>query len=86
MLGPATILKGNIAKLPGRGGITVLDDISLGMEIFAMGMRKGEKGLQKAVNDALIESEKSGEAVRIYNQYFGQHTAVPQPRVFKIQG
>ncbi|MGQ5523265.1 transporter substrate-binding domain-containing protein [Chitinimonas sp. PSY-7] len=83
--GPATILKGNLAKIP-NSGLVVLDDIPLGVEIFAMGMRKGEKRLQKSVNEALIESEKTGEAVRIYEQYFGQHTAVPQLRVFKIQG
>ncbi|MGQ5523264.1 transporter substrate-binding domain-containing protein [Chitinimonas sp. PSY-7] len=83
--GPATILKGSLVKMP-NSGLVVLDDIPLGVEIFAMGMRKGEKRLQKTVNDALIESEKTGDAIQIYEKYFGQDSAVPQLRLFKIQG
>ncbi|WP_158228855.1 transporter substrate-binding domain-containing protein [Chitinimonas sp. BJB300] len=83
--GAGTILKGNLSKLP-KTDVVVTDDIPLGIEIFAMGMRKGEKRLKQMVNDALLESEKTGEAVRIYEHYFGENTAVPQLRLFKIQG
>ncbi|PHV11814.1 transporter substrate-binding domain-containing protein [Chitinimonas sp. BJB300] len=84
--GQATILKGNIRKLPRNAGIAVLDDLPLGMETFAMAVRKGETRLKERVNKALIDSEKNGDAVRIYEQYFGEDSAVPQLRMFKIQG
>lgn len=62
-----------------------VSDFSLGMNIFAMGMRKGEKDLRKAVNEALIDMEKTGEASAIFDRWFGPNSATPLlSRTFSI--
>ncbi len=48
-------------------------------------MKKGETSLLKVVNDELLNLEKNGQAVSIYNVWFGPQTKSPQPRLFKIQ-
>ncbi|WP_171013516.1 transporter substrate-binding domain-containing protein [Chitinivorax sp. B] len=82
--GPASVLNGNIAKQPASAGLTVAE-MPLGIESFGIGIRKGEKRLQKVVNEALVESERSGEALRIFDRYFGANSPAPQMRLFKIQ-
>ncbi|MBB5018025.1 polar amino acid transport system substrate-binding protein [Chitinivorax tropicus] len=82
--GPASVLNGNISKQPASAGLAVAE-VPLGIESFGIGMRKGEKRLQRMVNDALLESERSGEAVKIFERYFGKNSPAPQMRLFKIQ-
>lgn len=36
-----------------------------------MGVKKGEPALLKAVNDELVKLEKTGEAAKIYDVWFG---------------
>jgi polar amino acid transport system substrate-binding protein len=36
------------------------------------------------VNEQLLDLEKTGEASRIYDVWFGPQTKSPQPRLFKI--
>lgn len=39
-----------------------------------MGVKKGEPALLKAVNDELVKLEKTGEAAKIYDVWFGPAT------------
>ena len=41
--------------------------------------------LLKAVNDELVKLEKTGEAAKIYDVWFGPATKTPQPRAFTIE-
>jgi polar amino acid transport system substrate-binding protein len=36
------------------------------------------------VNQTLLEMEKSGEAKKIYDKWFGPKSDLPMPRVFRI--
>ncbi|GAB3253047.1 type 2 periplasmic-binding domain-containing protein [Chitinimonas naiadis] len=81
--GPEATMLGNLAKLKARGEYEVAD-VPIASEVLAVGMRKGEKRLQKAVNDALVDAESTGEAVRIFNNAFGPSSAVQLVRSFKI--
>ncbi|MBV8659301.1 MAG: transporter substrate-binding domain-containing protein [Burkholderiales bacterium] len=81
--GPEPTMLGNLAKFPRRAEFEVVD-VPLATEVFAVGMRKGQPKLQQAVNDALVESERSGEANRIFNSWFGPGAAVQLNRTFKI--
>lgn len=55
-------------------------------EIYAIAAKLGEKRLMNIINETLLEMEKTGEAERIFNQWFGPQTATPFPRTFKIRG
>lgn len=57
---------------------------TLTREYQAIGLPKGEARLQKLVNDVLLSLEKSGEAQKIYDRWFGPSTKAPLPRDFKI--
>ncbi|MBV8656541.1 MAG: transporter substrate-binding domain-containing protein [Burkholderiales bacterium] len=81
--GPEPTMLGNLAKFPHRAEFEVVD-IPLATEIFAVGLRKGQPKLQQAINDALVESERSGEANRIFNNWFGPGATVQLNRTFKI--
>ncbi|MDK2125186.1 transporter substrate-binding domain-containing protein [Parachitinimonas caeni] len=81
--GPEATLLGNLAKLPNRNEYEV-PDVPIASEAIGVGVRKGEKRLLKAVNDALSEAETSGEATKIFNRWFGESAAVKLQRTFKI--
>lgn len=48
-------------------------------------MKKGEPRFKAAIDKALIDTEASGEAARIYDVWFGPQSPEPMPRKFKIQ-
>ncbi|HEY9102053.1 transporter substrate-binding domain-containing protein [Chitinimonas sp.] len=81
--GPEATMLGNLAKMPGKQDYEVAD-IAIASEALAVGMRKGEKKLQKAVNEALVDAEATGEAARIFNTWFGPGSNVPLIRAFRI--
>lgn len=81
--GPEATVQGNLSKMPNRGEFE-LADVPVASEALAVGIRKGEKTLQKQINDTLIEAETSGEAGRIFERWFGANSASPMPRTFKI--
>ncbi|QDQ28367.1 transporter substrate-binding domain-containing protein [Chitinimonas arctica] len=81
--GPEATLLGNLSKLPNRGEFEV-PDVPVASEALGVGIRKGEKRLQKMVNDALADAESSGEAAKIYERWFGANSPVQIPRSFKI--
>lgn len=54
-------------------------------EYQGVGIPKGEDALTHKINDILLEMENSGEALTIYNRWFGESTKSAMPRGnFKI--
>lgn len=78
-------LAGLQAKLPNRNQYEI-SVFSLSTEVYGMAMRKGEARFLKLVNEALIEAERSGEAARIFQRWFGPETSTPLVRFFTIGG
>ncbi|GGE53170.1 solute-binding protein [Agaricicola taiwanensis] len=54
-------------------------------EPWGLGVRKGEGAFLAAVNEALDEAEKSGEAEKLFNKWFGPDTAYKLKRSFVIE-
>jgi polar amino acid transport system substrate-binding protein len=48
-------------------------------------LKKDEPRFKDAVNQALLDIEKSGEAVKIFDTWFGAQSSEPMARKFKIQ-
>lgn len=82
--GAEEALWGNLTKLPGRQAYEVAN-VPLASEALAVGLRKGEIRLQKAINAALVTLEMSGAAQHIYDNWFGSRSPQPRDRSFKIQ-
>jgi polar amino acid transport system substrate-binding protein len=53
-------------------------------EHWGLGIRKGEPALEKAVNDALLALEKSGELDTIFNRAMGPDTEYKLKRNFNV--
>lgn len=83
--GDEPALAGLLTKLPNAAQYEV-SGFSLSTEAYGMAVKKGESRLLKQVNDALVESEKSGEAAKVFNRWFGPNTTNPMVRFFKIGG
>ncbi len=74
-----------ISKLgAGASQLRVLEP-AVGTEVWGIGIRKGEAALLKAVNDALNDIEKSGEAQQIFDKWLGPKTPYQMTRAFKIE-
>ncbi|RAU44789.1 cysteine ABC transporter substrate-binding protein [Pseudocitrobacter sp. RIT415] len=80
----STILAGLLGEAPDKAKFKIIPDL-LSKEEIGVGVKKGEPALLKAVNDELVSLEKSGEAVKIYDTWFGPATKAPQPRSFTIE-
>lgn len=78
------ILAGLLNKMPNKKQFEI-PNVPLSLEIYGIGMRKGEKRLQKFVNDALLDMEQKGEAAKIYDRWFGPNSPSPMPRIFVIR-
>lgn len=61
-----------------------LAPFTLTREFQAVGLPKNEMRLAKLINETLLVLEKSGEAERIYQRWFGPTSKAPLPRHFKI--
>lgn len=62
-----------------------ISPFSITQEYQAVGIPKGETRLKDKVNQILLNLEKDGEAVTIYNRWFGPETKSAMPRGdFKI--
>ncbi len=77
-----SILAGLLAKLP--KGQYEIPDVRISDEPYGLGMRKGDANFVKFVNATLLEMEKSGEAKKIFEKWFGPNTSTPLKRTFKI--
>ena len=64
--------------------MTILPE-SMMAEAWGVGVKKGEAGLLKAVNDKLDAMEKNGDAAKIYSKWLGEDSPYKAPREFKIQ-
>ena len=80
----STILAGLLAEAPDKANFKIIPDL-LSKEEIGVGVKKGEPALLKAVNDELVNLEKSGQAAKIYDVWFGPATKTPQPRAFTIE-
>jgi polar amino acid transport system substrate-binding protein len=54
-------------------------------EPWGLGVRKGEDRFLAVVNEALEEAEKSGEAAKLFEKWFGAGTDYKLTRSFKIE-
>jgi polar amino acid transport system substrate-binding protein len=79
-------LLNSYAKLgPQKAQYVVLKQ-NLSTEALAIGIKKGETGLKKVVDDTLRELEKSGEAEKIFFKWYGPKTKSGfETRSFKIE-
>ena len=59
---------------------------ALGVDHLALGIKKGETGMKKLVDDTLRELEASGEAQKLFDKWFGAASKLKMPaRIFKIE-
>lgn len=77
------ILDGLHAKMPDKAKYEV-SRLQISVEPYGLGIRKGDKKFVDFVNQTLVEMEKSGEAKKIFNTWFGLNTDFPITRNFKI--
>ena len=77
------ILAGILAKSPNKAQYEI-PKIQISDEPYGLGMRKGDKNFVDFVNKTILEMEKSGEATRIFNKWFGPTTQFHLQRTFKI--
>ncbi|GAB4436046.1 MAG: ABC transporter substrate-binding protein [bacterium] len=79
-----SILAGILAKAPNKHQFEI-PDIQISDEPYGLGMRKGDTNFVNFVNKTLLEMEKSGEAKKIFEKWFGPHSQTPLKRNFKIK-
>lgn len=77
------ILAGILAKAPNKGQFEI-PNVQISDEPYGLGMRKGDRNFVEFVNKAILEMEKSGEAKRIFDKWFGPNTQFHLKRIFKI--
>jgi len=77
------ILAGILAKAPNKEQFEI-PNLQISDEPYGLGMRKGDTHFVAFVNKTLLEMEKSGEAKKIFDKWFGPHTQFHLQRNFKI--
>jgi polar amino acid transport system substrate-binding protein len=77
------ILAGILAKAPNKAHYEI-PNIQISDEPYGLGMRKGDTNLVNFVNKTILEMEKSGEAAKIFEKWFGPGTQFHLNRTFKI--
>jgi polar amino acid transport system substrate-binding protein len=77
------ILAGILAKAPNKDQFEI-PKIQISDEPYGLGMRKGDKNFVDFVNKTIVEMEKSGEARKIFEKWFGPKTDFNLERNFKI--
>lgn len=79
------ILAGLLAKTPkSLKGKFEIPNIQISDEPYGLGMRKGDKNFVYFVNKTILAMEKSGEAKKIFDKWFGPNSDTPLERTFKI--
>lgn len=78
------MLRRLIVKLGPDSTLKVVDE-PLGQEQWGLGVKKDEPELLAAVNAALNNMEKSGEAQAIFDQWLGKNSAYHMERTFKVE-
>lgn len=77
------ILAGILAKAPNKARFEI-PNIQISDEPYGLGMRKGDTNLVNFVNKTILDMEKSGEAAKIFEKWFGPNTQFHLKRNFKI--
>jgi polar amino acid transport system substrate-binding protein len=77
------ILAGILSKAPNKAQFEI-PNVQISDEPYGLGMRKGDRHFVDFVNKTLLEMEKTGEAARIFNKWFGPGTPFHLNRTFKI--
>ena len=77
------ILAGILAKAPNKAQFEI-PEVQISDEPYGLGMRKGDRNLVDFVNRTIVEMEKSGEAKRIFEKWFGPATQFHLKRNFRI--
>ncbi len=75
-----SILIGILDKAPDKSKYEI-PNLQISDEPYGLGMRKGDKNFVNFVNKTILEMEKSGEAAKIFNKWFGKYHL---QRSFKI--
>jgi polar amino acid transport system substrate-binding protein len=79
-----SILANLLGKAPNKEQFEI-PEIQISDEPYGLGIKKGEKALVDFVNKTLLEMEKSGEAKKIFDKWFGPNAPTPMGRgKFKI--
>ncbi len=77
------ILAGILSKAPNKAQFEI-PNIRISDEPYGLGMRKGDRAFVDFVNTTILEMEKSGEAKKIFDKWFGAKTAFHLQRNFEI--
>jgi polar amino acid transport system substrate-binding protein len=77
------ILAGILAKAPNKAQFEITS-LQISDEPYGLGMRKGDKNFVDFVNKTILEMEKTGEAKKIFDKWFGPGTQFHLDRNFKI--
>lgn len=77
------ILAGILAKAPNKARFEI-PNVQISDEPYGLGMRKGDTNFVNFVNKTILEMEKSGEAKKIFDKWFGPNTQFHLNRTFKI--
>ena len=74
---------GILAKAPNKAQFEI-PEVQISDEPYGLGMRKGDKQFVDFVNKTILEMEKSGEAKKIFDKWFGPSTQFHLQRNFKV--
>lgn len=77
------ILAGILAKAPNKEKFEI-PAIQISDEPYGLGMRKNDTNFVNFVNKTILDMEKSGEAKKIFDKWFGATTPYALKRTFKI--
>jgi polar amino acid transport system substrate-binding protein len=79
-----SILANYLATMPNKNKYEI-PNIQISDEPYGLGMRKGDRNFVDFVNKTLLEMEKSGEAKKLFDKWFGPKSNSPMQRgKFKI--
>jgi len=70
-------------QLPDKANYEI-PPITVSKEYLGAAVPKGETRLLESLNGWLVESERNGRALAIYNTWFGPNSSAPLPRLLKI--
>jgi polar amino acid transport system substrate-binding protein len=81
-----SILANILAKAPDKEKYEIPANIRISDEPYGLGMRKGDKNFVDFVNATILDMEKSGEAKKIFDDWFGPKgkSGIVLERTFKI--
>ncbi|HBA87600.1 MAG TPA: amino acid ABC transporter substrate-binding protein [Geobacter sp.] len=77
------ILAGILAKAPNKAKFEI-PPVQISNEPYGLGMRKDDAKFIAFVDKTILEMEKSGEAKKIFEKWFGKGTDFQLKRTFKI--